>query len=151
MRSAGPAFARFELASSLLIGVPMSADSVLVIEDHPATLKLMRLLMMGAGYEVKTAISAEQALYVLLEFQPSVILLDLELPTMSGMGLARLLRAAHVLDHTRLIAVSAEWELENAARDAGCHEYLPKPVDSEELLAAVAHAVAHVSRKEDVQ
>jgi DNA-binding response OmpR family regulator len=124
----------------------MSAESVLVIDDHPATLKLMRVLMTQAGYQVRTALSAEQALYVLLEFHPDVVLLDLELPTMSGMAFARLLRAARVLERMRLIAVSAEWELEAAAREAGCHEYLPKPVDADELLAAVANAMAHVSR-----
>jgi CheY-like chemotaxis protein len=128
----------------------MSSDSVLVIEDHPESLRLLSLLMCTGGHEVRTARDAEEALRILTRFTPRVILLDLGLPRMHGLDLLRLLRGTGALDKSTVFAISADWELENAARNAGCDEYFAKPIDAEELAGRVAQAIAQDSSSQRI-
>jgi DNA-binding response OmpR family regulator len=124
----------------------MSGPSVLLIDDHPPTLKRLALLVSQAGYDVRTAASIDQALAVMLDVKPSVILLDVGMPSMSAVVFACKLRAAGMLRRTRLIGMSEKLDLEGSARAAGCHGYLAKPLDLEELLQRVKYATLHTSQ-----
>jgi two-component system cell cycle response regulator DivK len=62
----------------------MAGEPTLIMDDNPANLKLARVVLIGAGYEVRTAADAEKALAALERFRPRLILMDLQLPGMDG-------------------------------------------------------------------
>jgi CheY-like chemotaxis protein len=116
---------------------------VLVVDDEPASLKLVRLAL-DDDYEVVTAADAEQALAVLEMARPVLVLLDLELPDIDGIELARHIKRNPLCRNAIVIALSAHRDRgrEDQARAAGCAAYLQKPVDPGALPAALAGYLA---------
>jgi len=112
----------------------MSAP-ILVVDDNPINLKLMRVLLLGEGHEVRSALDAEEALEVLHTFRPKVILMDLQLPGMDGLELTRLLKEDPATRDIVIIAVTSyamKGDQERALA-AGCDDYVSKPIDTDEL------------------
>ena len=85
----------------------MANNSVLIVEDTPVNLKVMRVLLTRQGFDVRTATTAEQALEVLKEFTPRVVLTDIQLPGMDGLELIRRLKSNPVTHDTIVLAVTA--------------------------------------------
>jgi two-component system cell cycle response regulator DivK len=127
----------------------MSGEAILVVDDNVANLKLARILLQSEGYEVHTAIDAEDGLRQLSTFIPDAVLLDIQLPGMDGLELARRLRADPKTKRTVIIAVTAYAMKgdEEKARAAGCDGYITKPIDIEALPRALAH---HLQRKGEI-
>ena len=71
----------------------MNSKTILVIDDSPANLKLIRVLLTVEGYQVLTAHDAESALTFIATFHPDLILMDLQLPGMDGLTLTRRLKS----------------------------------------------------------
>ena len=116
---------------------------ILVIEDHAVDLKLADLVLSTAGYDVSTAEAAEQAFSAIKEDRPQLIFLDLDLPGMDGLTLARKLKADPDMRYICVVAVTfyPEQFPKAAALAAGCDAYLLKPINTRELsdqLTAVA-------------
>ena len=118
----------------------MAGEPLLVIDDNPQNLKLARVLLAVAGYDVRVATDAEQALLVLQTFKPRLILMDVQLPGMDGLELTRRLKADRdtrdivIIAHTAY-AMKGDRE---AALVAGCDGYIPKPVDTDRLPELIA-------------
>ena len=118
----------------------MPGHPILVVDDNPQNLKLVRVLLTIEGYDVRTAVDAEDALQVLGEFTPRVILMDLQLPGMDGLELTRQLKADPRYQGIRIVALTA-YAMKgdrDKAEAAGCDGYVTKPVDSEALQKALA-------------
>src|SRR5450759_2934314 len=120
-----------------------SRMKILVIEDHAADLKLADLVLNTAGHDVNTAEASEPAFAAIQEDRPQLILLDLDLPGMDGLALARKLKADPDMRDIHIVAVTcyAEQYPKAAALAAGCEAYLLKPINIRELsdqLTAVA-------------
>lgn len=97
---------------------------ILVVDDNPQNLKLARVLLVAEGYDVHTAVDAEDALLRLDGIAPQIILMDLQLPRMDGLELTRRLKADERHRHIIVIAVTAyamKGDAEKAAT-AGCDE-----------------------------
>ena len=122
----------------------MAGEQILVVDDNPANLKLMEFLLDGEGYEIRTAGDAEEALSVLQDFQPRLILMDLQLPGMSGLDLTRRLKAEPATQGVVILALTAFAMKgdEQRALDAGCDGYVAKPIDVETLPALIARYLA---------
>jgi CheY-like chemotaxis protein len=118
----------------------MSGERVLVVDDNPVNLKLLRLTLCLAGYQVDTATDAEQALAALARARPRLILMDLQLPGMDGLELTRRVKADPETRAAIVVAVTAYAMKGDAdkARAAGCDGYLAKPIDTRTLPAVVA-------------
>jgi two-component system, cell cycle response regulator DivK len=71
----------------------MIPGKVLIVDDNRANLKLARVVLSLEGLDVRTALSAEEALTVLESFTPDLILMDLQLPGIDGLQLTRQLKA----------------------------------------------------------
>jgi len=117
------------------------AKRVLVVEDNLMNMELFEAILSIHGYEVCCMYNAEEALQIIKTLKPDVVLLDIALPGLDGLSALRLLRADAETRDLPIIIVSAHSLLtdERAAREAGCSEYLTKPISSEHLLAAVKH------------
>ena len=103
---------------------------ILIIEDMPDTVEVVRRALKPSGYEVVHAPDAETGLQMALDQLPDLILLDLGLPDYDGQTLAGWLRAESVLDETPIIAFTA-WPLETAKQmveSYGCNGYIAKPI-----------------------
>ena len=126
----------------------MAGHPILIVDDNPHNLKLARVVLSQEGHDVRTASDAEQALELLEEFHPRVVLMDIQLPGMDGLELTRRLKADPARRDIVIIALTAYAMKgdEEKARAAGCDGYLSKPVDIDELGRAVADALAAPSR-----
>lgn len=103
---------------------------ILLIEDMPDNVELVRRALSSRGYEIIHAPDAESGLDLALEHHPDLILLDLGLPDYDGQTLAGWLRAESVLDATPIIAFTA-WPQETAKQmvdSYGCNGYISKPI-----------------------
>lgn len=114
-------------------------EPLLVVDDHLVNLKLARVILEASGYEVRTAGDAEQALHLLAEFRPRLILMDLQLPGMDGLELTRRLKSDPVTADIPIVALTAYAMVGDAerAREAGCDDYITKPLERKLLLQTI--------------
>jgi CheY-like chemotaxis protein len=117
-----------------------TGERILVVDDHPINLKLVRIVLEEEGYEVRTASDAESVVAILDDFAARLILMDLQLPGMDGLALTRQLRAMPRFDGVWIVALSAYALKGDAdkALAAGCDGYLTKPIDVITLPQRVA-------------
>lgn len=122
----------------------MPGERILAVDDNPANLKLIEFLLDTEGYEIRTAGNAEEALSVLQEFRPRLILMDLQLPGMSGLDLTRRLKAEPATQGVVILALTAFAMKgdEKRALDAGCDGYVAKPIDVETLPSLIERYLA---------
>lgn len=122
----------------------MPGEPVLIVDDHPANLKLLDFVLARKGYQVRTAASAEEALIMLPDWQPRMILLDLQMPGMGGLELARRLKADPSTQRILIVAVTgaAMKGDDQIALEAGCDGYVSKPIDARTLPDLVAQLLA---------
>lgn len=119
---------------------------VLIVDDDVPSAELLRVVLEPAGFEVRVARTAEEALEVLHSFRPRAVVIDLILPLMSGLLLAQRLKADPATQHSVLVAVTAfnGPEAERVARDAGCALYFRKPVDPVSFVEVLLGALKGV-------
>ena len=112
---------------------------VLVVEDDPAIQELIRFTLQKAGLQPIPALSAEAAQTALAAELPDVVLIDWMLPKLSGLALARELRAAARTAKLPLIMVTAKGEEGDrvAGLEGGADDYLVKPFSPRELVARI--------------
>jgi two-component system, cell cycle response regulator DivK len=127
----------------------MSGEPILVVDDNPQNLKLARVLLAGEGYEVRTAVDAEDALEILQSFAPRLILMDLQLPGMDGLTFTRHLKLDPVRAHIIVVALTAYAMKGDAekAMAAGCDGYVSKPIDTDALPKMLAEYLNRAPRR----
>lgn len=113
--------------------------SILVVEDEPAILELIKVNLVDAGYEVKAAEDAEAAHEALKQELPDLVLLDWMLPGQSGLALARQLRGDARTRELPIIMVTARSEEGDkvAGLEAWVDDYVTKPFSPRELKARI--------------
>jgi signal transduction histidine kinase/CheY-like chemotaxis protein len=114
-------------------------DLIFVIEDNAANLKLVRDLLESRGYQVAHSPSGEEGLLALKFMRPRLILIDIQLPGMDGLEVARRLRDDAETRGIPTIALTAHAMMgdEDRAREAGCVGYVTKPIDRVVFLDTV--------------
>lgn len=127
----------------------MDASSILIVDDNPQNLKLARVLLASHGYHVLTAVDAEQAMVVIAQTPPKLILMDVQLPGMDGFALTRKLKQDPATQHIVIVALTAYAMKGDAqrARDAGCDGYVAKPIDTRTLPGVVAGYLARAPER----
>ena len=115
----------------------------LVVEDFEDSRFMMRRLLEMAGYSVLEASDGEQAVRMAVESRPALILMDLSLPKLDGLSATRQIRQKKGLKKVPIVAVSAHDSPESRteALDAGCNEYVTKPIDFDHLHALLRRFV----------
>jgi two-component system, cell cycle response regulator DivK len=113
----------------------MREKSVLIVDDNPINMKLVRVLLTGEGYDVRTAGDAVEALAVLKQWHPSLILMDIQLPGIDGLELTRRLKSDPVTEQIIIIGLTAYAMKGDEERivAAGCDGYIAKPINTRTL------------------
>lgn len=116
----------------------MSQKTVLVVDDTEFNRELI-VQLLGDEYTVIEAVDGQEALTKAEEERPDLILMDLGMPVMDGWEATRRLKANKDLKQIPIIAITSHAMVgdEIQAREAGCDDYIPKPVDEEILIQKV--------------
>jgi len=114
-------------------------DRVLIVEDEESILLSLEFLLGKEGYTVSTARDGAEALRLLEEQTPDLVLLDVMLPLIDGFELCRRIRAMPALTATRIMLVTARGRETEIARGLalGADTYLTKPFSTRELMDKV--------------
>ncbi len=126
-------------------GPDATAPQVLVVEDEPQVQRFLRAGLQNHGYRLLEARTGKEALLQAEQHVPDLVLLDLGLPDMDGLEVARSLRRWTQLPILVLSARGQE-RMKVEALDAGADDYLTKPFGMEELLARIRVALRHSAR-----
>jgi two-component system cell cycle response regulator DivK len=112
---------------------------VLIVEDNDKNLKLVRDVLRVKGYETIEATSGEDGLALAASRKPDLVLMDIQLPGISGIEALTALRADAATAHIPVIAVTASVMQQDRKliMEAGFDAYLGKPLDLKEFLATV--------------
>jgi YD repeat-containing protein len=124
------------LTSSVPRELPEQGMRILIVDDDPPSVKMIGFLLREEGYTVLTANSGPEALQMLQEEMPDLVILDVMMPGMDGLEVCRRIRRSTDLP---IIFLSARGETADrvAGLDVGADDYLPKPFEPAELLARV--------------
>ena len=113
--------------------------SVLIADDEPAILDFLNRVLSRYGYEVHKAKNGNQALSMVRELKPKLVVLDILMPGLDGVDVCKTMRSDVELADIPVVFVSslALERLHEVADEAGATDYLPKPVALDELLNVV--------------
>jgi len=114
----------------------MSTANILVVDDEPQIRRVLRSTLAFRGYTISEAISGEEALQLVPKLKPDLILLDVNLPGISGVDTCREIRRSSDAPIIMLTVRNAERD-KVVALDAGADDYVTKPFSIEELLARI--------------
>lgn len=117
---------------------------ILVVDDHADNVAMISLALQQQGYRVVTAANGEDALTVATQTQPNLILMDINLPELDGLGATRRIRENEALRDVPVIAVTAfgTQGFQRAAYDAGVSGYLTKPIDLDRMNQLIARLLS---------
>ncbi len=120
---------------------------VLIVEDNPLSLELLRELVEGEGHRVIPAISGSEALSIARAERPDLILMDIQLPGIDGLTVTRILKTEAETREIPVVGISAHALRDDIDRalHAGCVAYLPKPLDTRRFRDLVARLLGGVT------
>lgn len=110
---------------------------VLIVDDDFHSAQLFKMIVEREGYEGFTALDAQDAIALLNERVPDLVLLDLGLPGMDGLDLIKYIRARDALAHTRILVISAYTDMIARAQRTSADDYLVKPISNTQLLTRI--------------
>jgi two-component system cell cycle response regulator DivK len=115
------------------------AKTVLIVEDNELNMKLFRDLLEAHGYKTLQTRNGIEALSLAREHQPDLILMDIQLPEVSGLDVTKWLKEDEALRHIPVIAVTAFAMKgdEERIREGGCEAYISKPITVSMFLETV--------------
>jgi len=120
---------------------PATKGKILLVDDDPGLLRLLSIRLRAAGYEVEAVDSAENALGRLGNFRPDLVITDLRMDKMDGIGLLKELQSR--MPGLRVLIITAHGTIPDAvtATQSGAFGFLTKPIDKEELIETVERAM----------
>ena len=126
----------------------MAGERILIVDDNPINLKLAQVALRLDGYEVRAAGDAIEARTVVYEFEPELILMDVQLPGIDGLELTRELKGdphSHDICIVALTAYAMKGDQDRMLA-AGCDGYVAKPIDTRALPDVVAGYLEHARK-----
>jgi CheY-like chemotaxis protein len=119
-------------------------ERILLVEDNPDNMKLLRWTVEDGGYDYVCATTAEEAMETLQRMSFELVLMDISLPGMSGKAATRRIRNDAKLKDLPVIAVTAHaiLEEESAIWDSGVTDVITKPIDEATLLNAIRRSLS---------
>lgn len=129
----------------------MNPAKILLVDDEPDILEILKYNLRKEGYEVATAGNGEEGLVRAEEFQPDLIILDIMMPVMDGVEVCRQLRAKPEFKHTIITFLTAREEdySQIAALDTGGDDYITKPIRPRVLMSRVKALLRRNEREDE--
>lgn len=140
-------------ASTTQDGASCGFRKVLVVDDEPSIRKVLEGLLSHAGYQVFTAANGLEAMHILNDLGPQIVITDWEMPVMDGLQFCREIRRAETVGFVYAIILTSHTDRVVEAFDAGADDFLAKPPKKAELLARLKAAAriidleAHLARQ----
>jgi two-component system KDP operon response regulator KdpE len=126
---------------------PLLKANILVVDDEAQITRVLKTTLSGHGYGIRAAADGEEALQIMKDWPPDLIMTDLRMPNMDGLELCRRVRAQ---SRTPIIVLSVKGEeaIKVEALDAGADDYITKPFSVNELLARIRATLRRASAPE---
>lgn len=127
----------------------MAKQKILLVEDNPVNRRLAEFLLRSNGYQVVEASTSEEAFQLVKTERPDLILMDIQLRGMDGLGITKLLKENPETRDIPVLAVTSyamKGDREKALA-AGCAGYITKPIDKTSLLKQVANTLVETNTK----
>ena len=121
------------------VGAPVPQKTVMIVEDNEINMRLFRDLLTAFGYKTVETRDGLQALDLARSEKPDLILMDIQLPEISGLDITRWMKADDELANIPIIAVTAFAMRGDEERflEGGCQDYLSKPISVASFIGAV--------------
>ncbi len=118
----------------------MERKKILLVDDSETVLMMERMVLKASRYELLVAKEGQEAMDKALSEQPDLILLDVVMPIMDGFEVCRKLRAQEATRSIPIIMVTTRGEEKHieCAFEAGCNDYITKPISGLELVSKVS-------------
>jgi two-component system KDP operon response regulator KdpE len=120
--------------------MPEEKQKILVVDDEPQITRVLKTTLSAQGYAIRTAGDGVEAIDIMNQWSPSLLLTDLRMPNMDGVELCRHVRAKSTLPII-VLSVRGDERTKVAALDAGADDYVTKPFGVNELLARIRAAL----------
>ena len=117
---------------------------ILIVDDEPQITRVLKTTLSSRGYSTRTASDGDDALQLMKEWSPDLLITDLRMPNMDGLELCRHLRTKSQIPII-VLSVRGEERTKVEALDAGADDYVTKPFNTNELLARVRAALRRAS------
>jgi two-component system KDP operon response regulator KdpE len=122
-----------------------AGKSILVVDDEPQITRVLRMALAGHGYNVRTAGDGDEALEVMRQWTPDLVITDLSMPNMGGLELCRRIRSKTAVPII-VLSVRGEEKPKVEALDSGADDYVTKPFNMNELVARVRAGLRRAAR-----
>lgn len=138
---ADEALKSMKAAESAVWEADLQGCVILVVDDGDSNRKLLRLFLERAGADIVEAVNGQEAVDLMESSEFDVVLMDMQMPVMDGYSAATLLRSRG--DQTPIVALTAHAMKQDEAKckSAGCSHFLPKPINTNELLRLIGEIV----------
>lgn len=125
-------------------------EKILIVEDNPLHMRLIEMTLRGKNYTLLKATDGQEALNIARKERPDLIVMDIRLPKINGVEVAKKLRENPAFSHTPIIAITAYAMKGDRERviESGCDVYLSKPINTRELPQVIAQ-VLHQGRTDN--
>jgi two-component system KDP operon response regulator KdpE len=123
--------------------------NILVVDDERQITRVLKTALSSRGYSIRTAADGDEALHIMNDWSPDIVITDLRMPSMDGLELCKVIRAK---SQTPIIVLSVKGEdqIKVEALDAGADDYVTKPFSMDELLARIRAALRRACAAEEV-
>ena len=118
----------------------MNGKKILIIDDEPEFVEMLKIRLEKNGYDVMVAGDTAEAMDV-IKGGPDLVLLDIMMPCIDGYTLYRQLKKDDATKSIPVIVITAKPEMKDLFQAEGVNDYLVKPIDDDELLAAIKKAL----------
>src|SRR5437870_2803737 len=110
--------------------------NILVVDDERQITRVLKTALSSRGYSIRTATDGDEALHIMQDWFPDIVITDLRMPNMDGLQLCKKIRAKSQIPII-ILSVKGEDHIKVEALDAGADDYVTKPFSMDELLARV--------------
>ncbi len=144
--------ARYPAAPSSELVIGNRAPRIVVVDDEPSILEMMRLRLESLGATVIAVLRSADAVAVVRAQNPDIVLLDIMMPDMDGFAVIRQLKELDVTRQIPVIFMTARDEIDSRVLglDLGAHDYVTKPFNTIELIARIRAALRVKSLQDEL-
>lgn len=128
------------------VEIDPSNYTVMIVDDIPVNTRLLEKILEKENFKLKIFNNSIQAFEALPDVNPDVLLLDIMMPGLDGLGFLQKMRADAAFDHTRVIMVTAVSESDEItkANALGANDYVTKPINSKRLIGCIFNQIRQI-------